>query len=63
MHRAAFAVMIKYSSLQDELEEILPEVETFFEMQNKDLSHEDKLIEVRLSIKADPTFKKLFDVY
>jgi hypothetical protein len=55
--------MVKYSSLTDELEEMLSEVSTHFQMQGAELSQNEKLIAVRKELLQDQSFKKLFDVY
>ena len=59
MSRTAFAVMVKYSQLSDEFEEMIQEVDILCGQVDPLLSAQDKLKQIRLEIKDDDNFKKL----
>jgi Ran-binding protein 1 len=63
MNRTAFTVMVKYSSLTEEVEEVLPEIDLQFQSVDKSLSKKEQMSEIRAEMKDDDAFKKLLQQY
>lgn len=59
MNRIAFAVMLKYSSLSDTLEEVKDELQIHCDSLDPELKGNDRLIELKPLLKGDASFQKL----